>query len=106
MFAAKMVTIPDVEEQTDNKNKKQKPSKPFADWRLSKGVDRINDSAPGKKSSQNGKHERGENEPHIPRLQHAALLLHHHGMQEGRSREPREEGRVLDRIPSPIAAPA
>ncbi len=36
----------------------------------------------------------------------AAPLLHHHRVQEGRRREPRQQAGVLDRIPAPVAAPA
>ncbi len=42
----------------------------------------------------------------IPHLQHPALFLDHHGMQEGSPREPGQKRGVLDRVPTPVAAPA
>ena len=42
----------------------------------------------------------------VPLPQHAALFLNHDRMQERRRRQPRQERRVLDRIPRPVAAPS
>src|ERR1700716_4589916 len=67
---------------------------------------RADDSAASEKRSEDCKPERGEDQPHIPDLQHAAFFLHHHGMQEGRAREPGHERGVLDGVPSPVAAPS
>ena len=42
----------------------------------------------------------------VPDLQHPALLLDHHRVQERGAGQPRHQRRVLDRIPGPVAAPA
>src|SRR5690242_1438688 len=101
-----MIAVPDVEVETDREDHCQEPHKPLAYRGLGEGVYRTHNAATGQKGSQNREHERGEDEPDIPRFQHAPFLLHHHRMQERRSGEPREERRVFNRIPSPIAAPA
>ncbi len=47
-----------------------------------------------------------DDEQHVPDLQHPALLLDHHRVQERGRREPRHERGVLDRIPRVVPAPA
>ena len=42
----------------------------------------------------------------VPDPQHPAALLHHHRVQVGGAGEPRQQRRVLDRVPRPVAAPA
>ena len=42
----------------------------------------------------------------VPDLQHPALLLDHHRVQERGGDEPRHQRRVLDRVPRVVAAPA
>ncbi len=54
---------------------------------------------------EDAQHERGEDEPDVPHLHHAALFLHHHGMQKRRAGDPGQQRSVFDRIPSPISAP-
>ena len=44
--------------------------------------------------------ERERDEHHVPDLQHALALLHHHRVQEGSRGEPRHQRRVLDRVPA------
>ena len=50
--------------------------------------------------------ERRDHERHVPLAQHAALLLDHDRVQERGAGEPRQERRVLDGIPGPVAAPS
>ena len=50
--------------------------------------------------------ERERDEHHVPDLQHPALLLDHHRVEERGRHEPRHERGVLDRIPGVVAAPA
>ncbi len=47
-----------------------------------------------------------DDQRHVPPLEHAALLLDHHRVQERRHGQPGEEAGVLDRVPGPVAAPA
>ena len=48
----------------------------------------------------------GEDQRDVPHAQHAALLLDHQRMEEGRPGQPREQRGVLDRVPGPVATPA
>ena len=48
----------------------------------------------------------GEDQRGVPDLQHPALLLHHHRVQERGAGQPRQQRGVLDRVPGPVAAPA
>ena len=50
--------------------------------------------------------ERRREQRDVPRLHDAALLLHRRRVQEDRGREPRQQARVLHRVPGPVAAPA
>ena len=50
--------------------------------------------------------ERERDEDDVPHLQHPALLLDHHRVEEGGGGEERHQGGVLDRIPGVVAAPA
>src|SRR6185437_6312252 len=106
MFTAKMIAIANVEEETDNEDASQEPKEPVADRGLGKCVDGADDSAARQERSQNGKHERAEDQPHVPGLQHAALFLHHHRVQERRASEPWKNGGVLNRVPSPVPTPS
>src|SRR5690349_7300831 len=106
MLAAEMITIANVEEETDDQDASQKPKKPIPNRRLRKCVYRADDAAARQEGSQNGKHEGAEDQPNVPGLQHAALFLHHHRMQEGSSGEPRENRGVLNRVPAPVTAPS
>ncbi len=73
---------------------------------LAERVDRLHDARSRHERAEDREEERDDDERHVPDLQHAAPLLHHHGVQEGRGREPRQQAGVLDRIPAPVAAPA
>src|SRR5436190_207004 len=55
--------------------------------------------------AEDGKQKRGENQPHVPGLQHPAFLLHHYGMEEGSAGEPGHQRGVLHWIPAPVASP-
>src|SRR3989442_14584589 len=66
---------------------------------------RADYTATREKRTKDGEHECGKDQPHIPDLQHATLLLHHHRMEKCRAREPRQKRGILDGIPTPIAAP-
>src|ERR1022692_4209116 len=56
--------------------------------------------------AENTQEEGGAHQHDVPDLHHAFLLLHHYGVQKRRAAQPREQGSVLHRIPSPVAAPA
>src|SRR5579872_2925863 len=94
------------EEDEDCERDREEPRKPGSDRRLSKRVDRGNDAATSEECAKDREPERQEYEPHVPDLQHAALLLHHDGVQERGADEPRHQRGVLDGVPSPIASPA
>ena len=56
--------------------------------------------------SEQAEAEGGRDQADVPDLQHAALLLHHHRVQEGGADQPGHERRVLHRVPAPVTAPA
>ena len=86
--------------------KSQEPDKPAANPRLREGMHGTDNPAARQESTKDRKPKRGEDQPHVPHLQHPALLLHHYGMQEGRPRQPRHQRSVLHRIPAPVTTPA
>ena len=106
VLAAQVIFVLEEEENEDREGDRQEPCEPASDRRLREGVDGTDDAAAGEERSENRQPERGEDQPHVPDLQHAALFLHHDGMQEGGADEPRHERGVLDRVPSPVAAPS
>src|ERR1700721_891421 len=105
MRAAQVGFILEKEKEKYDQSNCEEPCKPVADGRLGEGMDGADDSAAGEKGSENGKPEGGEDQPHVPHLQHAAFFLHHGGVQEGGAGEPGHERRIFNRIPSPVAAP-
>ena len=84
----------------------QEPDKPGADVALREGVHGADQTGAGEQGSEDGEDEGDEDEPDVPALHHAALLLHHDGVQEGGAGEPGHERGVFDGIPTPVAAPA
>ena len=106
VFAAQVIVVLDEEEEEDDEGDAEEPGEPVADRRLREGVDGADDAAAGEERSEDREPERGEDQPHVPDFQHAALFLHHDGVQEGGAGEPGHERGVLDGIPSPVAAPA
>ena len=69
-------------------------------------MDRVEDPGAHEEGPQHRQRPGGEDERDVPDLQHPALLLHHHRVQEGRAGQPRQQRGVLDRVPGPVAAPA
>ncbi len=76
------------------------------DRRLREGVHAGHDAGPGEERADQGEHERCDDEGARPDAQAAASLGDHRRVDEGGGRQPRQQGRVLDRIPRPVAAPA
>src|SRR5258708_24916594 len=74
--------------------------------RIRKRVNRTDNAAASKEGAKNAEQEGAEDQPDVPDLHHAALFLHHHGVQKSRAGEPGEQRSVFDRIPTPVAAPA
>ena len=77
-----------------------------AERRGAEGVDRVEDPRAHEEGAEDRQHAGGQHERDVPDLQHPALLLDHHGVQERRADQPRHQRRVLHRIPGPVAAPA
>ena len=73
---------------------------------LRERVDRVDDARSREERAEDREAERERDEHHVPDLQHPALLLDHHRVQERGRREPRHERGVLDGIPRVVAAPA
>src|SRR6266851_1611301 len=85
--------------------KSREAHEPRADVRVRKRVHGTDNAAARKESAKNAEQERAKDQPDVPHLHHAALFLHHHGVQERRAGEPRKQRSVFDGIPAPVAAP-
>src|SRR6267378_1431222 len=105
VLALEIVAILDIGPKANREYQHQETHKIVSDARLRKSVNRANHAAARQQRPEDAEHERGENQPDVPNLHHPALFLHHHRMQESRARQPRQQRRVLDRIPAPVAAP-
>src|SRR6185437_12035243 len=101
-----MIVLQDIGEQTHRQHNHQEYPEPVPDGRLRKGMHRTHQSRARQQSSHNRQHESDKDQPHVPRLHHAALFLHHHRMQKRRPGQPWHQRRIFHRIPSPVAAPA
>src|SRR2546425_2176479 len=66
----------------------------------------VHDSASREESPEDRERERRDHEGEVPGAKEAALFFDHDRMQVRGRREPRHNRRVLDRVPSPVAAPA
>ena len=73
---------------------------------LAKGVHGLHDARARHEGAEDRQQERHDDQRDVPDAQHAAPFLHDDRVQERRRREPRQQARVLDRIPAPVAAPA
>ena len=69
-------------------------------------MDAIDQAAAGGEGAKNDRREGEDHQEHVPDLQHPALFLNHDAVNEGRADEPGQEGRVFNRVPTPVAAPA
>src|ERR1700757_1094519 len=65
----------------------------------------TDDAAAREEGTEDAEQEGGKDQPDVPNLHHAALFLHHHGMEEGGAGEPRKQGGIFNRVPAPVAAP-
>src|SRR4030095_14592443 len=76
------------------------------DGALGEGMDGADDSRTREKGSEEREAEGQENQAEIPELEYVPSFLDHHRVEERGGGEPGHEGRVLHRIPCPVAAPA
>ena len=67
---------------------KNKAHEPGTDLRIGESVHGTDDAAAREERAENAEQERGENEPDVPDLHHAALLLHHHRVKKGSAGKP------------------
>src|SRR5207248_9687665 len=84
----------------------EKADEPLADIRAGEGVYGLHHAGAREERAEDTEEESRADQDDVPDLHHALLLLHHDGVEEGGAGEPRKDGRVLDRIPAPVAAPA
>ena len=66
----------------------------------------LEHARPGDERTQDGEGERGTQQRQVPHPKHPAPLLHHHRMQVGGTRQPRQQRCVFHRVPAPVPAPA
>ena len=78
---------------------------PRPDRALRERVDRVDDAGSREERPEQRERERDDHQQDVPDLQHPALLLDHHRVQERRRGEPRHQRGVLDRIPGVVPAP-
>ncbi len=105
VLALQMVHVHEERKQTNRKHNQDEPVEPVTNRALRKRMHRTHNPRPRQQRPQDRQHKRGEDQPHIPRLHHAALLLHHHRVQKRRPRQPRHQARILNRVPTPVPAP-
>src|SRR2546422_891540 len=84
----------------------QEPEEEVADARLREGVDARDHARARDERAEDREQPRPQNQREIPFLQHAPFFLDHDRMEEGRHDQPRQERRIFDGIPRPIAAPS
>ncbi len=106
VLGLQVVVLAEEGEEADDEGEHQEADEPVADGALREGVDAGDQAGAREQRAQDGEHEGDEDEPDVPALHHAALLLHHDGVQEGGAGEPGHQAGVFDRVPSPVAAPA
>ena len=66
---------------------------------------RIEHTGPGEERAEDREAERGHQQRQVPHSEHAPTLLDHDRVHERGAGEPRQERRVLNRVPGPEAAP-
>ncbi len=106
VFGLQVVAVAEEGEEADGEDDEDEGVEPVADVRLGEGVDGADQAGAGEQRAEDGEHEGGEDEPDVPVLHHAALFLHHDGVQEGGAGEPGHERGVFDGVPAPVASPA
>ena len=74
--------------------------------RLRERVHRRDDPRAGEEGAEDRERERGDDEREVPDPQHPAPFLHHHRVDERGRGDPRQQRRVLHRVPAPVPAPA
>ena len=77
-----------------------------ADRAGGEGVDRLHHPGAGEEGTEDGQAEGGAQQRDVPHAQHPVALLHHHGVKVCGAGDPRQQGRVLHRVPGPVSAPA
>ena len=68
-------------------------------------MDAVDDARPREEGAEDRERERRHQEREVPDPQHPPTLLDEHRVDVRRSGEPRQQARVLDRIPGPHTAP-
>src|ERR1039458_7658071 len=94
------------EKGADRQGQPDEDQEPGADRGLREGVHRTDHTRAREEGPEHGEQEGREGERHVPDLQHAALFLHHDGMQKRCAGEPGHERGILNRVPSPVTAPS
>ena len=97
---------PEHEPEGHRHGERDEREEPWSDRALREGVDRVDDTRAREERPEQREREREDHEQDVPDLQHPALLLDHHRVQERRRREPRHERGVLDGIPRVVPAPS
>ena len=94
------------EDHGEGRHEDDEAQEPAAERALGERVDRVDHPGAGEERAEDREAECERDEDHVPELQHAALLLDHHRVQERGRGEPRHERSVLHRVPRVVPAPA
>ena len=86
IIAAQIIAILPVRGEADHENNDQEADEPAANGRFRKRMHGTDDAGAREHRPENAQHESDEHQPDVPDLHHAALFLHHHGVQEKRCR--------------------
>src|SRR5208283_2301994 len=91
ILAGQIIAILDVGREAHDQDDGHEADKPWTDLRVGEGMDRTDHAAPRKERAENTEQKRGEHQPNVPDLHHAAFFLHHDGVKESRACKPRQE---------------
>ncbi len=108
VLVAQFTATPAPDDQPDRDDRHRRPEQEHrqADLAAGEAVDTVDQAAAGGKCAEQDGGKRPDHQKHIPQLEHPALFLNHHAVDERGPDQPRQEGRILDRVPAPVAAPS
>ena len=91
--------------EREDRARQQEGEEVVADVGLGERVDRGDHPGAGDERAEDRQQERADDQRHVPPLQHAALFLDHHRVQEGGQDQPREQARRSRPGPTPRRRP-
>ena len=105
-LAFEQVQARDQEEGREDDDEDDQHAEPGANRRLGKRVYRRHHPAAREERAVDAQGKGGDDQDHVPDLEHALFFLDHHRVQKSRAGQPGQQGGIFDRIPTPVPAPA